>query len=86
MSASDKTKKFDDNGSHKNGTVTGSEHKMYSNSKDSEIKKDRRQSDSQANDSHKIDEDNKERINEEEKHIDEIDHKKKRKCPKLPPA
>lgn len=84
MDSSSKTKKFDDSESHKNGTVTGSEHKIYSNSKDSAIKKDRRQSDSQAEDTRKVDDGPQNIIHEEEKHIDEVVHKKARKCTGLP--
>ena len=82
MNTSDKLKKFDDNGSHKNGTVTGSEHKIFSNSKDPDAKKGRNRSESHGHESEKP-EDTDHKHDDETK--DEVTHKGKSKCPKLPP-
>jgi hypothetical protein len=84
MNTSDKLKsKYDDNdGSHKNGTVTGSDAKRYSMSKDSVTKKGRRPSESQPADSEKNGPDD---HHENGSNKDEVDHKETSKCPKCNP-
>lgn len=82
INTSDKLKqKYDDNdGSHKNGTVTGSDAKRYSMSKDSVTKKGRRPSDSQNEIS-----DKNEDVDQDDATKDEIDHKKSNSCIKCNP-
>lgn len=84
MNTSEKLKKNDENSSHKNGTVTESEHKNYSSTKDNLTKKKRKGSESQQAESDK-------NINENDKVEDNglkdgrTEEQKASKCPKCNP-
>jgi len=85
MNTTDKLKHLDDAGSHKNGTVTGSEHRILSNSKDTPMKRISRDFGSPNEDSEKPDDKSDTHHKGKDIEKDEVDHKNKRKCPKLPP-
>ena len=82
MNTSDKLKKNDEISSHRNGTVTGSEHKIYSNSKDGLTKvKGRKASESQPAESEKNMNDAKDRGDDNNQNDDEIETHKENKKP-----